>query len=146
MKGSFDFQLSEPIKYQSKGANEESKNITLYAPSVKSRKHCAKIRQLFFRSVQSLQKNNTQSQSTSNEGEIKGKEIVMMFLSSDIDMNEIYESFEQILINGHCKINNEQSIVKSHFDQFDLDDIDKILGEYMELFLLQYWLKTLNAI
>lgn len=140
----FEVVISDPIKIHHKGIEVEVDTILLKAPSAKNRKEAFNMKQLFSRAIMSQQKNNSeliqaqQEQTPNNDAqdELKGKDIMMMLMSSDIDFNLFNDQFQKLLANGCGKANGED-INTTIYEKLSLEDAELILMEYLEHFLVK---------
>ncbi len=133
----FTFELTNPVDYQGGGQNLTGKTLTLRAPSYKNRRHCQKLKQLFFKAIKPMMedaKNAAKDKQKGEQGNPTGEDILNIFLISDVDMEEVMDVFERLLLDGICQIDNFP-IPKKMFDQMSLDDMEKLFGEYMSHFL-----------
>jgi len=75
-------------------------------------------------------------ESTEEKDAMDGKQIIMMLLMSDVDYNDAFPHLKKLLTGGACEIDEGVPLTAFHYDQIDIDDEDKLLGEYLHNFLL----------
>jgi NACalpha-BTF3-like transcription factor len=156
MKSEINFELKKTLSFQNAGQNLESNQLVLYAPSYKSRKYTNKLKQLFFRASRSLEDNKKpvkeenkadkqKDEQNEEKKDIKSEDILLMLYSSSVDIDDVYDAFEQILLMGHCKIDGQIELKRQHLDAIDSEDVEKMLGVYLLDFLLSYWMNKLTG-
>lgn len=141
-----EFNLNKPVKYHKNGNEELSYQLTLYAPAGRHRQELVKLKQGFLKSISSLQGSYNQSnanQSQENQG-IGSDEIIMILMMSDVDMNKYFDNFKALLCKNICYVDPNQKLTEYIYDNIDLDDLERLLGEYLSNFLLSSWIQRLN--
>ncbi len=148
-KDSFEFELSEPLKYHHSGNEETGNLLVLKAPSLKQNGRRIKLQQTFFQAVQSMRSKNPhlaeQEDEDQQDKEITGPEVLAMLLASDADMVSFHEEFEKLMCSGTiCMIEDQEKMTKVIWEKLHYDDVDALLGEYMANFIVASVLKTLS--
>lgn len=131
-----DVELSQPLEYSSKGQAMEAKSITLYAPTRKAFKHNAKLKQLTMQAMASMAESRTASTADSSENELRGKDLMTMLYASDIDIDELSNTFQTIVTNSSAAKIGDETITEHLLDKLSMDDYDNLMGEYIVTFLL----------
>jgi len=142
----FDFKLDTPINYHKGGSEEECKMLLLRAPSYKNRKTTIKLKQNFMRALKSLEGSDAdQKKKTkqSNENPFTAEAIIAALFMSDVDLNDILDDFEILLTHGCCFIPPEVQLIGQHYNQISENDLTRLLGEYIENFLVPSWMTQL---
>jgi hypothetical protein len=133
----FDFTLSDSIKYQTGGETTEGSMLELTAPSVNNRKRVAKLKQGFMRVVNDLQNDKTvKSEDKKGEAEIKPEEILVLLQMGSIEYDEYMDIFVNLLTAGVCKIDGKEPLNTLRADSISFDDMERLMGEYLVNFIL----------
>lgn len=130
----FEFTLSEPLKYHGGGENTESCKLELTAPSVKNRKKAAKLKQGFMRCI-----NDLASDSTANEDKdhkIKPEEILVLLQMGSVEYDEYIEIFMGLITEGVCKIEGKVALTKDLAEEISFEAMERLMGEYLVNFIL----------
>jgi hypothetical protein len=138
-----EFKLSSKITFHKGGDNQDANIIFLKAPSRKNKKHTTYLKQCFFRAMKEAQGGNQSSGDSSEESDIKAKDIMILLMMSSIDVSECLEHLQSILCNGACFIDDDVPMSAFSYGQISDDDEERLLGEYMRSFLLSFWMKHL---
>jgi hypothetical protein len=140
LKTSFEYELSQPIKYTEKGDFTEGQLLVFYAPSMKSIGIASKLKQGFIKALKPFMDDSSQGKKTTNRNQSKeasASEWVLLLMLSDVDMSEIYEHFQSLLCEpGICKIEDSKDMTKSVLENISIADMENLLGEYAQNFLL----------
>lgn len=140
----FEFQLSAPISVHDKGQIIEAKALRLKPPSARNRVQTAKLKQAFYRGMTSLQskivdkgdKEKDKEVAPENQ-EIKGADIINMILASDTDYGEFTDQFRVLLLTDCAFVaGSEQKLTQPLYDQISDRDLDLLMGDYFENFIL----------
>lgn len=148
-KTEFEFKLTTPINHHKGGDSIACDTIILRAPSFNHRRNTIKLKQLFMRAVNTIQKNvasQDASKQKQQKTELDGTAVAGLLLMSDIDLMECIEQFKEIILkdNRPCAfIENEKLMTKMHFDQLSDDDLELMLGEYIANFLIPSWMEKM---
>jgi hypothetical protein len=138
----FDFSLSESVKFHDQGkADAESTCLTFYAPSVKNRKHVAKLKQGFMRAGASLdgetsEEEKKKASEARGDDAIKPSEVLAILQMSETDYEGYIETFVNLITSGVCKIDDAIPMTKSILDGMSCEDLEKAMGEYLVNFIL----------
>jgi hypothetical protein len=146
IKESFEFYLNSPVSYHKAGEEEKSYQLTLYAPKGKHRQELIRLKQGFLKAITSLQNMSTgQARAEAEEQQgIGSQEIVMALMMSDVDMNKYFEDFKALLCKDVCYVDSNQKMTEYIYNNMDLEDLERLLGEYLSNFLLSSWIERLN--
>ena len=137
----FNFQLKNPIKYSLRGESINGKFIKLRAPTAKEYQYITILKSSLFKAIEYFTNKNTVEDKTgekdSSDSKMDADAIISAFYVSGIDMNELMKSsialFEQ---KGLAEIEGEVNLKGSHINQMDINDLEKMTGEYIENFIL----------
>lgn len=141
IKDSFDFALTSPIKYQSSGEHKDGQLLVLTAPSNKQHALRVKIKQAYSRAIMSLQQSGAfdrveKSDAKEKESEeVSGEAIISVLYASDIDMVQLHSDFKRLVCSGVCKVEDVEPMTDHIYDQMDCSDTDRLLGEYLAVFI-----------
>lgn len=138
-----DFELSSPIEYHDAGEKAEGRILTFSAPTAKQNKYRVQLQQSFFKAVSSLNSGGEQAQQEGGSAEPTGSEVLMLMLSSDVDMCAVHETFKKMVCSRVCMVEDSTPLTEHLYDQISADDIDSILGEYLANFILRSALQRL---
>jgi hypothetical protein len=135
-KSEFVFTLETPLKYHAKGDIAYCNELTLKAPSNKQRHHSARLKQGFFRALKGMSDNRGEIDAKEEkEGEISGSDVISIIMMSNVDLVEYQESFRELLLSGACFAGDEK-LTSPMYDSLSDSDTEKMLGEYVAVFLL----------
>ena len=141
-KTTFNFKLSEKIKYSNKGSMVETDKLTLLCPSNKNRLDVLKLQHIVmtcFKDMQSTFKdmNAEQKASDTSNSDIGGDEIIgLMLMSDNLNIEELEETFKSLMFSGICKLDGEVNLTESLYENFSCNDTNSLMGEYISNFLL----------
>ena len=82
-------------------------------------------------------KKETETEAKDNEGsdsEITGGMVIDVLYMSNIDIISYIKTFEDMLVNV-CYIDNKVQLTKNLIKKISLDDLEKLLGEYVANFI-----------
>lgn len=130
----FAYDLKATINYHASGENKEATAVILSAPSNKQRRAAARLKQFFFQAIKDLK---SEDQSTGDDGKKpKGSDIVALLMMSDVDIDDVHESFKDILTTGCAMIDGATSLTSLHYESLSYEDTEEMLGEYLVNFLI----------
>ena len=139
----FDFTLSEPIKYQKDGANTEASMLELTSPAVNNRKKVARMKQGFMRVIGELPesakleaKESADKKEDDEKEKTNPREILSLLQMGSIDYADYVDIFVSLLTSGICKVEGETPITAHMLDKVSFEDIEKLMGEYFVNFIL----------
>ncbi len=140
MNEQFNFVLTSPIKYASKGEEVLGFIITGKAPTAKCRNQLIVLKQLILQAFNSLQKKNDVKQEAQEQGDssdIKGSDLIMMLYMSDIDVVKLMNTVRDLFVVGQLLTIDELVVLPAHLvDQIGMEDFENLAGEYLASFLL----------
>jgi len=148
----FAFVLSDPIMFAHGGGDLEAGfNLLLKAPGNIHAKYCAKISRAFFDAASSMsakQKQSIVSKSTeapqeSVEDSEQGAASIVMIMSVSEYFDDAFDAFRDLLCYTNpqkkgqiCEIEEKTFMTKTLFDTMSLDDTNRLMGEYIQNFLI----------
>jgi len=147
-KTEIEFNLSSPVKYHAGGKIEESYTLILKAPSNRVGRQCNQLKQGFMRALKGLADSSGDVKVHNGDAkkqEITAEEIIEVLQMSEIDYSDYVETFKSLLTNKMAMVSNDIALNGVMFDELSIDDTDKMLGEYLESFLLVSQLKKLKS-
>jgi len=141
------FNLSTPIEYHAKGNLEQSYELVLKAPSNRVGRQCNQLKQGFMRALKSLADGSgeVKTETDANGKEIKADEIIQVLQMSSIDYADYVDTFKSLITNKMAEVVDGVFLTIPMFENLSIDDTDKMLGEYLESFLLTSQLKKLKS-
>lgn len=138
-----EFVLDRPIDFAASGELAKGKLLILKAPSARNQKERIRLQQGFFQAISSL-KNDGEAKKDAGAGEIKGSEILALMLSSSVDMVAYHDDFKRLITSGVCLVEGTEPLTVPLYDKLSLDDLDRMLGDYLAGFILSSVLRTLS--
>ncbi len=157
-KSEFEFILEKPFLYMKDGVEVEAKTLILKSPCRNNGRIISKLRQGFSRGMKSLQQGNTNNDSSQNQNSnsdfirspsekssISATEIVIFMDMSDTSMPDYEDSFEKLLLNDICYLDEKEKLTKPLAVKIDCEDFLRLLGEYLENFTMSSWRKMMTA-
>ncbi len=138
-----EFNLSNPIKGAHVGGDVRDVSLlVLSAPPAYCKEHPIKMRQMFSSCMMSLAKDRPEQENkTEQEAELDGDAVIQMLYMAEADMVKFHEIFEKLLcIKGVCKMDNEADLTKEFYKKIGIDDLDKLLGDYLANFMVPSWM------
>lgn len=142
--------LDQPIMYDYKGEREEATFVTLFPPTSKNLQECAVIKQMFYQAANDFSdgsSNDSDSDSDSadsDSGDLSGDDLMQMFYASKIDINKLFLNCKELFKSGVAKLDGQQKLTAPLLDQIEIDDFEKIVGDYLVNFTLSSILKKMN--
>lgn len=140
------FDLTQPIEYHAKGNVEKSYQLILKAPNNRVNRQGNQLKQGFMRALKSLADTSGKVE-TGKEQESKditAEEIIEVLQMSDVDYADYIDTFKSLITNKIALVADDIYLTNPMFDALSIDDTDKMLGEYLESFLLASRLKKLK--
>lgn len=138
---SFDFALTKAIKYQANGEHKEGQLLVLTAPNNKQHALRIKIKQAYSRAITSLHQsgffaNAEKAEPKEKESEeITGDAVSAVLYASEIDMVQLHDDFKRLICAGVCKVEDVEPMTAYIYEQLSCDDTDRLLGEYLAVFI-----------
>lgn len=157
-KANAEVHLSAPLKYHTdKGQESETTLLVIYPPKPTQDKVRSKLKSMFLRTARAfaqsqsndeLEKKELRDEDIDNRENAEKQmqenpdEIITFLYAADedvLDIEEFKKTFQELLFDGCCKIDNEVNLKGSYFDEIDSDDRDLLYGEYLVNFFLPSW-------
>lgn len=138
-----EFVLEKEIEYATKGELSKGRLLILKAPSSRNQRERIRLQQGFFQAVNALKSSDSTKKDTSSDS-IKGEEVLALMLSSSVDMVAFHEDFKRLITSGVCMVEGTEPLTAPLFDKIHPDDLDRMLGEYLAVFILSSVLRTLS--
>lgn len=158
MPREFKFDLSQPLTYGHGGELATSSFVILTAPTSRERKECAYLKQAFFVAINENRsgmdeekveraRERLKQEQKKDEELLSGEEVMMMIASSTkVKFDEFLEVGRRLLQSGVAKIGGEEKLTGALIDKMDMDDFEKLVGDYLAFFTLQSSLTALKNI
>jgi len=140
----FTYKLINPVKFANNGKQDEIDYLVLSSPSANQLQHSRQLKQFIMRGIIEVSsKQSTDNNDDEKKGKINSEIVLLMIYGSSIDVNEYFNSFKRLLKTGIAKINGTDiELIPDLYDKLCGDDIDNILGEYVENFLIPSIMKN----
>ncbi len=86
--------------------------------------------------------NNKDSNSTQDAKGI----IMVLYMAKDFDILKFFEEFQDFLVSGVCFTNKHMTdrLKPSYLDKISQNDLESLIGKYIEVFFISSWMKTLS--
>jgi hypothetical protein len=141
----FEYILKTKFGYASKGETAEATFITLFAPTSKTTRQCAALKQAFFRAMGEQEGGGGEEQ-TDSSFDIEGSDVMaLLAMSKNVDLPDVIDISKQLFkMPGIALVDGETKLGESLIDRMSVDDIEDMLGEYMINFILASSLKRLR--
>ena len=133
--------LDQELEFHSHGQIVRSNKVLLKAPSAKNRKSAFTMKQMFMRAVMSQQEmaaKNSQvlQEENKKDAKVQASDIISLVMASNECFDHFNEQFKDMLCAGCGSIEGEK-FTKPMYDELSLDDAEKLLGEYIQAFLMK---------
>jgi hypothetical protein len=153
-KSQFEFILTTPIEYQGERDNPTTNILLLKAPANIHRDILDKIKPIVIDSFLSMSKKvsgssqiNPKESDKSKSNAAIGKGEILMSLAANNKLVEVKKLFIELLTRGCCLVDKKLEATDWHISQINdvppVDDLEDLMGEYLENFLVSSWLKRL---
>ncbi len=160
-KSEFTFTLRKPIPWinqLNQGTEEFTNELILKAPSNRQRHQTAALSQGFLRAIHYGQKSARAQQhiadvnfrsknndnKSDNEKTLTGAEILSAVMLSDVDYVAYQETFRTLLLNDIAFVSDGQKLTSPLYDKMSGEDTQKLMGEYIAIFLISSLMKDLQ--
>jgi hypothetical protein len=144
----FQYVLKQPFSYASHGEQVDAKFIAFTAPTSKTSRECAALKQSFFRAMSERNEAGGQTVSTATEveTEIESADVIaLLAMSKDVDLPEVMDIAKRLFqMPGIALVDGETKFGTSLVDKVSIDDFEDMIGEYMVNFILASSLKRLK--
>lgn len=139
-----EFHLEEPLEYAHDGDPATTEEITLKAPKTRQRKTVGKLKQYFFRALPKDQTDDDEKKQDQpqDEVEIKGDEIIFLIAQSDVDYTDFIEQGRKLMLSGTAEVAPGVPLTDVLIDRMSIDDVDRMIGEYVATFIVRSALKS----
>ena len=134
IKREVEVELAYPIEIaDGEGGTVEASAVVLKAPTAKSRKHCAYLKQQF---LIALPKGQKKTEGAGDEEDPNHEDVVHLLGSSkDVDLAAVLEISKKLFTEGFAFIEGKR-MTSAIYDDLSMDDAERLLGEYMLGFIL----------
>lgn len=141
MMKEFEFILKDSeLTYSENGVATRVTKLLFRAPSPKQAKQADKLRQAIMRALGDLNKNNLSSakKPADDDSKIDGPAVILMLsMSTSVDMFDVRECFLSLLVSGSCLLNGLKPITQYNLDnELGYEEQTRIMGEYIANFLI----------
>jgi hypothetical protein len=146
-RSSIEVTLSKKIEVHKKGESLFSNKITLIAPSLSNiDKICFLKHTILSAFKKAGSENNDRKQNVTSEdaSDISNADQLVSVLYMSIestDIAHVFSEFRDLLIDGCGKV-EDVVVTNPVLNQLCLEDFEKLLGEYLENFLLPSWMRA----
>lgn len=146
LKKEFDIELDDAITYHKGGSEAYCKSLKLKAPANMHRDYILKLKQGFFQAIAGLPSNQGPAQAgpQDTDATITGTEVISILMMSKINLVEYFEVFKNLMCQGCCTLEDGTKMTSFIWDKLDIEDSERMLGEYLANFLLSSWITTLK--
>lgn len=136
MADSILVDLIKPISYAYKGDQKEGTFVELIAPNYKQLENFLPVKQAFISAVTSIDasKENVDA-AKDKEAELTGEQALTIMMMSSCDIAKVYLYCEELFKSGAALLEGEQKLTKPLIESMDLEDFEKLVGEYISNFI-----------
>lgn len=151
-KSEFEFLLSKTIEFhhidnkKNISENSSTNRLVLYAPNYHQNNIRIVLQQGLMRALKSINaKDEDTKQSSKDNDVITGTAINAILLMSDIDLIAYFDKLDSLLLDGCCMMDGKMPLKKAVMERIELEDLDKLRGEYIANFIMPSWTKGAMA-
>ncbi len=154
---SFEFDLTVPIEvYQNiNGKNDmvKCKKLYLKAPTSEHKHNTRTLKQMFLRTMANLSQNDrnktqpqTKISSEDEDEKLDSKSIKAILLLGDCNINDYINEFQKFVTNriAFTDENCKYVLNSTYFNKLSEEDIENLIGAYLENFFTVSWLRSLT--
>lgn len=133
----FDYKLKRPFDYAKGGEQVPAQKVRLFAPTVKHRRLCARLKQAFFRSCDTEDEPDIKKDGTTAEPKpLTPQQIIpILAMSHHVELDDVLDTAVELFLKVG-KLDGDENLKPTHFDRMSQDDLEGMLGEYMSRFIL----------
>ena len=141
----FNYVLKTKFGYANKGESAQAEFITLTAPTSRTTRECAALKQAFFRAT-SEQESTTTVSNAEVDIDIDGSDIMaLLAISKSVDLPDVMDIGKKLFqMPGIAQIDGETKLGNTHIDRMSVDDFEAMLGEYLINFILASSLRQMK--
>ena len=150
---SFIFSLDCPIQVHGKvdGKNTlvEAKELELHCFQPRHKFITLPLRKMYRNAILNIDPKilkgyGDMDQSTApaeDVGEKKGREqLLSLYMSKDWDIEDFFNKFVEFFTKDICRF-QDRTLTRSELEKIDLDDLENLIGKYIEFFFLSSWMR-----
>jgi hypothetical protein len=147
-RSSIEITLSKKLEIHKGGKQHFSNKITLFAPSLSDLPKICFLKHTMLSAFKKAGNENANQNTTSNKENVNAdgisnaeQLISVLYMTVDSeDIAKVFDEFRDLLISGNGKV-EDVIVTDLILEQICLEDFEKMLGEYLENFLLPSWMK-----
>lgn len=139
MKKEIIVELTNKFPYSHKGMPVEAAEfIALFPPTSKHMDHIAYLKQCFYRSIPTDTNGSEEIGSKKDEDkEIDGSSLLQLMMMSDkVEIKNVFLTAKELFCSGIAMVDGQEKLTKTLLDLVDLDDFEKMVGDYLANFIL----------
>lgn len=141
----FNHTLIRPFRYAFKGEHVEAQFIRLHAPTSRNRKECSLLKQAFFRAIKDAP-DAPNGRAQADDQKVEGDDVMMLIsMSQNVDLDAVLEAARKLFTSGVAQVDGEEKLTAHLIDQMSLEDLEKMVGDYLAFFTLRSALQKLSA-
>lgn len=137
MMKNFLFNLSQTLEYSVDGKKQTTATLEFRAPAITEYDELVILNQYVMQAMLSVRKHINEDdvdQKDEKIGKVKGQELKMMLLGSDIPFLEIVEAFKKIATRTGTA-DGKTPLKRSHFDRLLPGDLTNLVCDYCANFI-----------
>jgi hypothetical protein len=141
----FQYILQTKFSYANKGETVQAEFITLSAPTSRTTRECAALKQAFFRATND-QETTTTTRESDADLDIDGSDVMaLLAISSSVDLPDVMDIGKKLFqMPGIALVDGETKLGSTLIDRMSVDDFESMLGEYFVNFILAFSLRKMK--
>lgn len=133
--------LENPICLTVSGNENYYRELVIKAPTSKHQKHYSVLKSALLKALNNNEKTNRdeskQSDDDNKSDAITGEQIVLLLMMADVDTNKLFDAFKGILFTQKTAMfDNVIEMNQLLYDKLSIADLERALGEYINVFIL----------
>lgn len=136
--------LENPICLNVSGIENYYRELVIKAPTSKHQKYYVVLKSAFLKALNSNEqiaksdnKESKENDTEAKDDSITAEQIVMLLMMADIDTEKLFEAFKGILFTAKTALfDNTLEMNQLLYDKLSMGDVEKALGEYINVFIL----------
>jgi len=136
--------LENPICLTVSGNENYYRELVIKAPTSKHQKHYSVLKSALLKALNNNEKNektnndeSKQSDDDNKSDAITGEQIVLLLMMADVDTDKLFDAFKGILFTQKTAMfDNVIEMNQLLYDKLSIADLERALGEYINVFIL----------
>lgn len=146
MKKEVSVSLTSVVQYHSGGELKTATMVSLKAPTMKSLKHAAAMKQGFFQAMSAVKSDSVETKTSGDDdGEMNGEAVLALLYMSDIDIDAFFNAARELMKSGSAKLDDQVDLNDTLLNQLSVEDFEKLVGEFLVNFTLASTLMKMKS-